>query len=394
LAHFINDGSVFFVPFIAAILAAQKGVSPLDISLMFFVFYASSSALSLYVGRVADRSGRAFFMIGLGLALLSTGMVVFYLSLTYMEGPSLILLIMLAAFIAGFGSAFYHPLGASVLQSAYLKKSGGLALGINGSLGSVGRALYPSLFFVIGAYLTGYSPIVFFAVVGFLAATIVTAGSKSDGDEKLMGNRVPQREGRSIMTKGIVTLTLIAFLRSLATQGISSWIPTYLSTQKGLGVSNTLGLSLTTMYASAIVGQPVFGLLMDRFDKRAVLGLSSVGSALSVLAYLSVSDPIVGLGVLFIFGFFTFSAFPLLLALTSDYVPRGPSSLANALVWGIGSTAGGVVGPPLVGAMTLNDYARLGFSFEVMAALVLISAVATTLVPKASKPNGATPSAA
>jgi MFS family permease len=137
------------------------------------------------------------------------------------------------------------------------------------------------------------------------------------------------------------------------------------------------------MYSAAVIGQPFFGLLVDRLDKRWVLAFSSLGSAISILAYLAVSGAgWAGEGWLFAFGFFTFSGFPLLLSLVSDYVPRRSSSLANALVWGFGSTAGGALGPVLVGAFVGGDYSRLGLAFALAAGAALVSAVATALLPR------------
>ena len=187
------------------------------------------------------------------------------------------------------------------------------------------------------------------------------------------------------LTRGIVTLTVVAFLRSSATQGISAWIPTYLATQKGLGVSADLGIAVTTMYAAAIIGQPTFGLLVDRFDKRAVLATSSIGGAASILGYLAFGTGLVGTAWLFSFGFFVFSGFPLLLSMVGDYVPRGESSLANALVWGFGSTAGGAIGPLVTGALIGGDYARLGTAFTVLAGAAIVSGVATVMVPPARR---------
>ncbi|MDA8202121.1 MAG: MFS transporter, partial [Chloroflexi bacterium] len=86
---------------------------------------------------------------------------------------------------------------------------------------------------------------------------------------------------------------------------------------------------------------------------------------------------------LFVFGFFVFSGFPLLLSMAADYVPRGSTSLGNALVWGIGVGVGGAIGPPLTGALIGTDYGRLGFAFAVLAGAALISALATALIPRA-----------
>ena len=385
LAHFTNDGTVFFVPVIAAILAANHGVSPLVLTLLFLVFYASSAVLSPFVGRLADRLGSPATLMGFGLGILSAGLFGFYLALSETSGPSLVAALLLAALLTGSGSAFYHPLGASLLQAAFRGGSMGVALGVNGALGSLGRALYPSLYFVAAAAIAGYGAIALFALIGLAAALVIWLGVRVPASVRTASAAPPASRSAEAVTRGIVALTAVAFLRSAATQGIASWIPTYLATQRGLGVGADLGLTLTVMYAAAVIGQPIFGLLVDRFEKRALLGISSAGAAVSILGYLAAPAGLVGLAWLFVFGFFTFSGFPLLLSMAADYVPRGSSSLGNALVWGIGVATGGAVGPLLTGFLIGNDYGRLGFAFTVLAGAALLSALATALIPRAGR---------
>ena len=412
LAHFTNDGTVFFVPVIAAIVASHRSVPPIIVTVLFLVFYTSSTVLSLFVGRLSDRLGRPASLMGIGLGILSVGLLGFYLALAETSGTELVVALLVAAFLTGAGSSFYHPLGASVLQATFRDRSMGTAMGINGAMGSLGRALYPSLYFVAGAVIAGYGSIVVFALVGFAAGLAIwfgvqvpasarparqaaPSGAATGPNAAAAAGSAPAQAGAAspgaarssnTLTRGILILTAVAFLRSSATQGIASWIPTYLATQKGLGVSGNLGLAVTIMYAAAIIGQPTFGLMVDRFDKRAVLALSSAGGAVTTIGYLAMGSGWIGEVWLFAFGFFVFSGFPLLLSMVGDYVPRGETSLANALVWGIGSTAGGAVGPLVAGALTGGDYARLGFAFTVLAAAALVSAAATGLVPKAALP--------
>ena len=424
LAHFTNDGTVFFIPVIAAIVATHRSVQPVVVTLMFLVFYSTSTVFSLFVGRLSDRMGRPGSLMGLGLGIVSTGLLGFYVALSATSGALLVIALLVSAFLTGAGSSFYHPLGASLLQNSFRDRSMGTALGVNGALGSLGRASYPSLYFAAAALIGGYGSVALFAMVGMAAGLAVwlgsrvggtgprvgvragstgqaaepasgalpggaVAGAASSGGTSSAGAPAVSSRGRTsdTLTRGIVTLTLVAFLRSSATQGIASWIPTYLATQKGLGVSADLGLAVTTMYAAAIIGQPTFGLMVDRFDKRAVLAMSSIGGAASILGYLAFGTGWIGTAWLFSFGFFVFSGFPLLLSMVGDYVPRGETSLANALVWGFGSTAGGAIGPLVTGALIGGDYARLGTAFTVLAGAAIVSGVATVMVPRAQRPS-------
>jgi MFS family permease len=383
LAHFFNDGMVFFIPLVADILANLRGASPFELTLMFVVFYGSASILGLYVGRFADKTGRAGPLLGLGILLLSIGIFTYYLGVVYATPNLLLSFLLIAAFLSGFGSAFCHPLGASILQSSFKDSERGRALGTNGAIASIGRAIYPSIFFFVAALLSTSASLAFLSLVGIFAAVATWLGLKPLGRRETNDSeRGPGGANvRKALTSGILLLTGVSFIRSLATSGISAWIPIYMSNQKGLGVTGAVGYELTLMFSTAIVGQPLFGYLTDKFDRRAILAVSSVGSALAILGYLYTGG-LAELLMLALFGFFTFTAFPLLLALASNYELPGSSSLGNALVWGIGTSGGSVIGPLITGALVLTDYDRLGFAFEILAACATISAALTFLLPK------------
>ncbi len=385
LGHFINDGEGFLIPVIAAVLVTQRGLTPLDVTLMYLAFYSSSAILSIYAGNVADKTGRPGPIIAVGLSVVSMGFLGFYISASYTSGLLFFASLVTAAFLAGLGGAFYHPLSATVLQSTFKDQYRGKALGINGAVGSIGRALYPSLFFLVAVLVTTFDAIAVLAVIGFIAALAIWIGLKVP-KVKTISRQPPEMKTkfRSAFTKGIIVLTIVAFVRSFATMGINSWIPTFISIQKGVGITNLLGITLTTMYASAIIGQPLFGALVDIFDKRLILGLSSAGSALSILGYLF-TPGLSEIAFLSLFGFFAFSAFPLVFSLSADYAPEGGFSLANALVWGLGVTGGGAVGPIVTGVIIANNYANLGFAFEIMSIIVFASALITIFIPKAKK---------
>ena len=389
LAHFINDGTVALVPLVGAVFAV-RAVPPLVIGMMFIVFNASSAVLSIYVGAIADRTGKPGPMIGMGLGLLSLGILGFSGILVYGNGVGLAVLLGLSAFIAGFGNAFIHPLMATVLQHSYNGREVGNALGVNGAIGSIGRALYPSLYFLVVALLTEDGSVSFFALLGIAVSFLVWVGLRQWSQSKTSSN--PPKVGyraKDLVSRSLVILIVAAFVRNLAVGGIVSWIPTYISIQRGTGITGALGLSITTMYAGAIIGQPIFGLFVNRFDKRIVMGLSSVLSGLSIFGYLFTSG-FLAVCLLFIFGFFSLSIFPLFPSLATDYVPREAFSIGNGLVWGLGVTGGQAIGPGIITAIMVSNYDRLGFAFEVMVLIFLASVLFTALIPKPERKVPAT----
>lgn len=412
LAHFMNDGVVFFIPVIGDLLSQDHRVSTAVITAMLTIFYITSAGFGIVVGLLADRIGRRGTIIATGIATLGVSLVGFYASLV-LRGVGSDILVLVASAVAGIGSSAYHPLGGSILQRGFPPSTRGRALGINGAFGSLGRALYPALFFVIAAIgISRPATTLVFAGLSLLSAAIIalglpaepsetkdrrqnpaaTAGSAGETAEvpTTVAGLAPHSDSparppslRSLLNRSVVSLTTIAFFRSIAFIGIVSWIPIYLTTERHAGLSTGLGLTVTAMYAGGIIGQPVFGLLADRFDKRVVLAIDSLGSALGIFWFLSTSGTDVdALLALATFGLFTFSGFPLLLSLVADYVPRGSFATGNALVWGIGSTGGQALGPLAASVLTAGSHANLGTAFAIFGAIAAATVLATPLLKR------------
>ncbi len=381
LGHFVNDGSGFFIPVIVAIFASLNGLSVLEVSLLLFLYPFATMIFSIYAGRWADRSGAPGRLMALGISCLGFGLVGFFFVAAYTSGVELFALALLCDLVMGFGGAFYHPLGASILQTEFGRGTAGRALGVNGAMGSLGRAIYPPIFLIVVApFLTQAGGLAFFGLVGIGAALLIWAGlGRAEFGSKKSGGVRASVKGS--FTKPMVVLLVVSFVRSASLFGIAQYAPTFLSSQRGLGLGALLGVAIFAYYASAIVGQPFFGFLTDRLDHRLVFAISTLGAAGSVFGYVS-SGGAVSVAWLSLFGFFAYSGFPLLMALASDYSEHGGSAIGNSLVWGLGSSGGTALGPLLVYALALNDYSKLGSSFEVMAVVALVSGMAAMLIPK------------
>ncbi len=381
LGHFINDGVFFLFPVLTTLLSIQKSFSPWIIGILFAIYYGASSVFTMLVSARADKTKRYGENIAIGISLLSLGLIIFLFSLLIPPSSILMVLVIISTIIMGIGTGYYHPLGAAVLQSVVSKNKIGKALGINGGLGSIGRAIYPTIFFGIAVIFTYSASLAFLASLGFLAALIIYVELKNvvkmESNEKKENIRTSIRNA---ITKGILILSVLTFIRAIATQGIVSWIPFYLSYTRGMGLSLSLGTTMTIMYTVAILGQPLFGILADKFDRRYLLILSTIGAGLSVIEYV-LTEGYISLLLLIIFAFFNFTGFPLLMALTKDYV-QSTSSVSNSLVWGIANTGGMVIGPLIVGSFLLNSYSGLVLIYEILAVIIIIVGLFTFLLPK------------
>ncbi len=380
IAHFVNDGTAFFVPVIAALLIPIRGFSPLEVTTLFVVYYASSALLGLGVGWWADRRGRPASLMAVGMGLLALGLLLFELVLVDAGGPFDFALSLVAALVTGFATSFYHPLGATLLQRAFPPNERGTALGVNGSFGSLGRALYPLVLFLVSLELVTTLSFVPFVVVGALAAIVVVLTTRSLTAPERAASRTSPRPASESLTRGIVALTIVAFVRSIATQGVAVWIPTFLTQERGIPATGFLGLVVAGMYFGGIFGQLFFGWAANRSDVRYLLALSSAGAAGSTLLYVVIVGPLSWIWF-FGIGFFTFSTFPLLMSLSADYVPHRSSSFANAVVFELGAGGGGVIGPLLVGAIAAASYTLLPLGFEAMVGIGLAAAAMALFLP-------------
>ncbi|WP_338601805.1 MFS transporter [Sulfolobus tengchongensis] len=375
ISHFINDGNSWFFPITFTFLITYLGLTKLIIGILSGVFFFGVSALtSPLVSRVADKTNNYSGIMGIGILLWGISLILFGFSLQLRLLP----LIFLAVGLAGFASTFYHPLGAAMLSITY-KGSAGFALGINGSMGSLGRAIYPTLTLGLFALLHRNMVIdsIILGIVSIVAAipSLIFKITISKEDPKPIQQQSASRSTLSV----IIILTITAFLRSVFGQGISQFLPTLLVENYGYSYNVNLGEIISIALAAAIVGQPLLGLLSDRIGRRLIYGISTLGAGLAMLSFLIIPN----VSLLALFGFFNFSAFPLMLSIVGDFVPRNSSGFANSLVWGLGVTGGGAVGPIIVGA--ISQVTNLVFASEIVTIMAFIAAGLVLLIPKPPK---------
>ncbi|WP_338603008.1 MFS transporter [Sulfolobus tengchongensis] len=373
IAHFINDGNFWFLPVAYTFLVEYKGFSELVIGVISGLFFLSSALSSPLVTKFAENRGNFVNFIGLGIILWGIGIIMFGYA-TYIN--SLILLIV-SILTCGIASSFYHPLGAASLAIVY-KGSSGTAMGINGSLGSLGRTLYPTITLLIFT-ITERNILLTSIGVGLISilASIPALLSRTRLDIR----EPSSNNGNEKLTKSIrniiIILLISALIRNMFSQGISQFLPTILVESYDFKYGLNLGQILSIALATAIVGQPLLGILSDKVGRRLIYGISTIGSIISILLFLVYPNII----YLSLFILFTYSAFPLVLSLVGDFVPETVNGFANALVWGLGSTGGGAIGPLIMGFLSqsigLINATRL---------IVLIGLISVIVIPAIPKP--------
>ncbi len=408
LAHFANDGNgyifVTIYPFIFTLSSYSFGTLKLASLFIIGVLVALENLFSVIAspvaGRVADKTRNYGGLLALGLVLMGIGILGYALTILFTSGSVLFLVLIPFTVIAGIGSAFYHPLGGSVLSETWPSGSIGRAMGINGSAGSAGRALYPLLVAALVVYLSAPSVIVLaflsFVIGFFVLATLKQIGLGGAGKSEPLENVVQglkplpskknenanKKESSSVSLRAtlraILALTIVSFMKGIFSLGIVSFVPEYLQHVSGVsGVA--LGIAFSLTLTSPILGQPIFGYVADRFGRRLSLGLTTLGSGIAILLLLQTHNVYLQIIYLSLFGFFTFTQFPLLMPLATGAVPKEAGTLSNSIVWGLGNAGGGTVGPFLVGLLVTPAF--LGSLNGAFLVVTLISLASLALLP-------------
>ena len=375
MGHFVNDGNTWVLPVAYAYMVKVYDMPEYMAGVFGLIFFGLGALFSPVVGRLMDATGKPVRLIGLGTLLWALGLAVFGLGVKDYSVP----LAVAGAAVSGIASAFYHPLGSSALALTF-EGSSGYAMGINGAMGSLGRALYPSIStFLFAALYSNY----FLSLLVLAAVSLaVTVWSLIAPEVEVRREEKKDDKGKSAVStpmKVVAMLTVVSFARSLFTQGVSQYVGVILVKYFGYSFGQGLGNTITLFLLPAIIGQPFFGLMSDRAGRRLTLAVSTLGAVVSIVGFVLTGS----IALLALFGFFTFSAFPLTLALTSDLVPRRSTGLANSLVWGLGTTGGGAIGPLVMGL--LLAYMPLTTSVYVLSILGIISAALTAALPRPPK---------
>jgi MFS family permease len=376
LAHFTNDGtSILFTVLIVYYLSFH-------ISLAYLGAAAAASSLvsglvAERIGSWADNSGRSGMIMAVGIGLVGVSCMTFSASFYLSQSAAIILFP--SVMLLGIGLAFYHPLGGSIIAFAVKGKGFSRQMGINGSFGSIGRALFPILIVgVVG---------IFGAPIGLLAlgAAIMAIGGvvfwlSRSFDEFVAGERQKQASSRQSLRpyrRFVLALTGVFLVNAIFASGIMTYIPTYYD--RVYGSASTAGLITSIILLAPIFGQPIQGYVAGRIGSRHALQITVTGSALAFALFLCSQNVVLEVLSLGLLAFFYYTGFPVILGYATQITPRESIARVNAIIWGFGSTIGSALGSALGG--TLGQTYGFRLSFTVCWGFGLLAIVLLPLVP-------------
>jgi MFS family permease len=187
-----------------------------------------------------------------------------------------------------------------------------------------------------------------------------------------------------IFDPALLRTTLLTALLAVGAQGgyyaITTWLPTYLKTTRGLSVLNTGGY-LFVVIVGSFIGYMVSAWLADAIGRKWTLVLFAVCSFLAVTAYtyLPISNSVM-LVLGFPLGFFASGVFSPIGAFFTELFPSRVRGSGQGFSYNVGRGIGALF-PTLVGYLS----ARMGLghaisTFAVIAYLTMV--LATLLLPE------------
>ena len=244
-------------------------------------------------------------------------------------------LVFAAVILSGLGSALFHPEALSNTRSISGDRAvtGTSWFFLGGNLGFGGGPI------LVGMLLSGFGPHGAVALfVGFLLFLII--------------------------------------LRSVALEGLKTFIPLYFSQVTGKSAAEFAPL-LGTLSLAGIVGTVFSGPLADRIGRRNTMVWSMVAATASLFWFLN-TDGVWQLVAIGLFGIATTAPWTITVTMVQDAMPRNPG-LAAGLTLGTAYGAAGI-GVGLLGVLANNT--GLSFTLQFITAIPVLVTVLSLFVPE------------
>jgi MFS transporter, FSR family, fosmidomycin resistance protein len=384
-AHFVSHYYILLLPPLFAFIRDDYGVSYTQLGLAIATFNVVSAAFQTPAGFLIDWIGARLILIaGLtlgGASVLAMGLV-----------PSFWVLVVMMGF-NGLANTVYHPADYAILSHLVSSKRIGHAFSVHTFSGMLGTAVAPASLLLLQSLMGWRGAFVVASTMGFAIAALLALQSERLFDRVQPTKPVrpapagdtPDAGWRLLLSGPILQNMLFFVLLAITSGGVSNYSVVALGALYGtpLGVANA---ALSSFLLLSALGVLVGGLLVGRTAHHGLV--ASLGLLATGLAVLLVGAADLG-AVLLILAMAAGGLASGIIMPSRDMIVRAvtpPGSFGK--VFGFVTTGfniGGIVAPPIYGALMDHGHPRAVFVVVGISSLVAIVTVATR-----ARPAGAT----
>lgn len=124
-----------------------------------------------------------------------------------------------------------------------------------------------------------------------------------------------------------IPIAIISLFRNFISISLTTYLPTYLNLSGSSLVFS--GSALSILELAGVAGALTSGTISDRFGRKVVLLVTTIGSTAFMFVFLNVHGWMV-VPVLILLGFFSLSAIPVMMAIVQDQLPKN-RAMGNGL---------------------------------------------------------------
>ena len=381
--HWLIGTFYLLLPFIAR----ELELSYTQAGLLVSAVHISAFSTNLFSGLLVDVTGRRVPILVVSLCIGSLSLGGFGLTNGVWGLLPLVVLI-------GMTNNLWHPAAISYLSRRFPEQRG-YALSIHALGANCGDALAP---LAIGAALIWLSwpqaamaaaiPTLAVALILFAALPRTTSHAdastqKKDSHEGMSMAAYWRGLASLVRDRAVLSLCLVAALRTMAQAGLLAFLPLYLTNDLGAGPL-MLGLALAAMQSAGVIASPIAGTWSDRVGRRPIVlaGLSASTVVIAGLVAIGHTGTfIAGIAVL---GFVLFAVRPVIHSWMMDLTPPNLAGSATALMFGSQALLATIA--PIAGGMIADKWG-LPAVFYFLAGGLLAANLALVLLPLGPKAN-------
>jgi benzoate transport len=374
LGYAMDGFDLLILGFMLRVISADLHLTPAEGASLITVTLVGAVLGGLFFGMLSDRLGRVrvltwtivLFAVFTGMCALAQG---------YWD-------LMIYRAIAGFGLGGEFGIGMALVAEAWPASKRARAssyVGLGWQLGVLAAALVTPLLLPVigwrGMFVVGIFPAVgAYFIRSKLHEPEVFVANKAHNPDAAFSLRLLVADKETIRTS--LGMIVLCSVQNFGYYGIMIWLPNYLSSRFGYGLTQSAVWTAVTIAGMAL-GIFMFGHIADRLGRRPAFFGYMLGAAIMVVVYAQLVDPTALLIAGAVMGFFVNGMLGGYGALISELYPTAARATAQNVFFNIGRGVAGF-GPLAVGAVS----AVYGFqtAIALLALLYVLDIVALFLL--------------